>query len=85
MSLLLSPPKDEFIIKSQSGQVHYYMPKWMSLLLGSQVDEFIVKSIDGRVRRSRRVHSNHSPSPLRDKYILKDGWTYAYLKIKINT
>jgi len=61
------------------------MPKWMSLSLGLQVDEFIVKSIGGRVRQSGLVHPNYSPSPLGDKYILKDERTYAYLKVNINT
>ena len=43
------------------------------------MDEIIIRST------SRRVHPNYSLSPLRDKYILKDERTYAYLKVKINT
>jgi len=67
------------IIKSTSGQVHYLV----------QMDEFIIKSIGERVHQSRRVHPSYLPSPLGDNNILaymhKDGWTYAYLKVKINT
>ena len=47
---------DESIIKSTSGQVHYWVHKWMSSshrdalkLSSSQVDEFIIKSTRGRI------------------------------------
>ena len=77
---------DEFILwgcleiaKSISGRVNYLV----------QIDEFIIKSIRGRVHQSKRVHPSYLTSPLGDNYILtymhKDGRTYAYLKVKINT
>ena len=67
------------IVKSTSGRVNYLV----------QIDEFIIKSIGGHVHQSRRVHPSYLTSPLGDNYILtymhKDGWTYTYLKVKINT
>ena len=83
---LPSPQVDEIIpwgcleiIKSTNERVHYLV----------QMDEFIIKSIGGQVHQSRRVHPSYLPSLLRDNYILtymhKDGRTYAYLKVKINT
>ena len=79
MNSLLSPQLDVFIIKSTKGWIYHQVPKWTSPSLDAQMDEIIIRST------SRRVPPNYSPSPLRDKYILKDEQTYAYLKVKINT